>query len=74
MPYNEIIYFDIAAVIIMAVSLFSLVFRGLTRGSANRVYLTAITLVTITAVLALAGDVYDAFIAASLTHGISVEI
>ena len=55
MQHDAIIYFDIAAVVIMLISLASLVFRGLTKGAANRVYLTAMMLVTITAIVALAG-------------------
>ena len=73
MSSNAIIYFDIAAVVIMAFSLSSLMFRGLTRGAANRVYLTAMVLVTVTAAVALGGEVYDALIAASLLNNLPID-
>ena len=66
MPQTDIIYFDIAAVVIMFVTVASLVFRGLTKGAANRVYLSAMTLLTLTALAGLAGEVYDAFIGVNI--------
>ncbi|MBQ9043854.1 MAG: EAL domain-containing protein [Eggerthellaceae bacterium] len=69
MPHTStIIYFDIAAVVIMLISLASLLLRGLTKGAANRVYLSAMVLVTLTACAALAGEIYDAIIGPSLVQ------
>lgn len=59
MENSKLIYFDIAAVIIMAVSLMSFVYRLKARTPANRIYLSAILLVALTACAALAGDIYD---------------
>ena len=43
---GTIIYFDIAAVVIMCFTLATLIMRRMTRGAANRVYLTVTALVT----------------------------
>lgn len=59
MASSHIIYFDIAAVVIMAVTLMSLILRNITRGATSRVYLTCMILVTVTAVACLIGEVYD---------------
>ena len=67
--HNAIIYFDIAAVIIMLFSFASLLLRGLTRGAANRVYLSAMGLVSLTAIAALAGDVYDVLVSSGFAQG-----
>ena len=66
---NVIIYFDIAAVVIMLVTLASFVLRGLTHGGANRVYISCMVLVTLTALAAVAGEVYDAFIGPVFVSG-----
>ena len=68
MASSCIIYFDIAAVVIMAVTLLSLILRGMTRGATNRVYLTCMILVLVTAVACLAGEVYDQCIMPSLVQ------
>ena len=60
----ETIHFDIAAVVIMAVALASLILRRMTRGATNRVYLSAMVLVTLTAVTCLIGELYDIYIMA----------
>ena len=62
MPQLYAIQFDVAAVIVMLVTLASLILRGMTRGATNRVYLTAMVLVTITALASLGGGIYDAVI------------
>ena len=59
MADTKLIYFDIAAVIVMAVSLMSFVFRLKARTPANRKYLSALLLVALTACVALAGDIFD---------------
>ena len=59
MASTELIYFDIAATIVMAVSLMSFTFRLKARTPANRIYLSALLLVALTACAALVGDVYD---------------
>ena len=73
MPYTSIIYFDIAAVVIMSISLASLLLRNLTRGAANRVYLSAMILVTLTAASALAGEIYDALIVTSIIENTPID-
>lgn len=68
MQDNAIVYFDIAAVVIMLISLASLFLRGLTKDAANRVYLSAMLLVAFTAIMALVGEAYDAFIGPALAE------
>lgn len=68
MHNTVIIYFDIAAVVIMLISLASLLLRGLTKDAANRVYLSAMLLVTFTAAVALAGEAYDVFVGPALAE------
>lgn len=57
MPQPETISLDIAAVVIMLITLMSLLFRRITSGPTARVYLTAMVLVLVTAVICLATDV-----------------
>lgn len=59
MVVPSVIYFDIAAVVIMVVTLLSLLLRRMTRGSTNRVYLTCMVLVTLTASVRLVGELCD---------------
>lgn len=59
MASYDTILFDIAAVIIMGVTLLSLLLRHVTKGATNRVYLSCMVLVTITAVTCLLGEVCD---------------
>ena len=66
MLQGDIIHFDIAAVVVMLVSLASLLFRNLTKGAANRVYLSCMVLVTLTTLAGLFGEMYDAFISPAL--------
>lgn len=63
MLQSGIIHYDIAAVVIMAVTLLSLVFRRITTGPTSRVYLSAMILVLATAVVLLCGELYDLYIA-----------
>ncbi len=62
MQTGTIVYFDIAAVVIMMIALASLLFRKLTHGAANRVYLTCMVLVTVTALCAVVGEALDALL------------
>lgn len=57
MAEPDLVYFDIAAVVVMLVSLESFLIRRKTKTPANRVYLSAILLVTLTAVFGLASEV-----------------
>ena len=57
MPQPETIFFDIAAVAIMAITLASLVLRRIVSGPSGRVYLTSMGLVTLTAIACLASNV-----------------
>lgn len=57
MPQPETIYLDIAAMVIMLVTLMSLMFRRITSGPTARVYLSAIALTTVTAAVCLASDI-----------------
>lgn len=66
-PYG-IIHFDIAATIIMVVILMSLILRRMTKGATNRVYLSAMVLVTMTAIACLLGELYDAQIMPGLVQ------
>ncbi len=59
MANSDVVYFDIAAVIVMLVSLGSFLLRRKTRTPANRVYLSALLLVLITAVIGLLAELYD---------------
>lgn len=68
MSHISSIHFDIAAIVVMLVTLASLILRGMTRGATNRVYLTAMILVTITAITSLIGELYDAFIMPNLVQ------
>ena len=56
MAENDLIYFDIAAVIIMFVALTSFAFRLKARTPANRMYLSALVLVALNACASLACD------------------
>lgn len=62
MAPTDVIYLDIAAVVIMAVTLMSMFFRHITKGPANRVYIVAMLLVLITAILCLAGELCDIYL------------
>lgn len=62
MPHNAIIYFDIAAVVVMSISLACFLLQQITKDAANRVYLTALILVTITSAIALTGELFDSFV------------
>lgn len=55
----NLIYFDIAAVVIMLITITTLIMRGMTRGATNRVYLVSMVLVTVTAIVSVAGEVCD---------------
>ena len=59
MPQDDIIYFDIAAVVVMVVALLSFLMRRLTQRSATRVYFAALILVLFTAIACLSGEIYD---------------
>jgi EAL domain-containing protein (putative c-di-GMP-specific phosphodiesterase class I)/GGDEF domain-containing protein len=59
MAQTDLIYFDIAAVVVMLVGLQSFLVRRKTRTPANRVYLSALLLVLATATFALAAETYD---------------
>lgn len=61
MGESDLIYFDIAAVVVMLVSLVSFLIRLRTRTPANRMYLSALVLVTLTAFFGLTAEVYDIF-------------
>ena len=67
-----IIHFDIAATVIMLVTLMSLILRHMTRGATNRVYLSAMVLVTMTALACLLGELYDTAVAAGVFQPESV--
>ena len=56
-----IIHYDIAAVVIMSVTLLSLIFRKITTGPTSRVYLSATVLVLVTAVVLLAVELNDLY-------------
>ena len=62
MPPDDIIYFDIAAVVVMAVCLLSFLMRRFTNRPATRVYFASMVLVLLTAIACLGGEIYDAFI------------
>lgn len=67
----DIFYYDIAAVIVMAVSLLSFLLRRKTHTPANRVYFSVLLLVTLTTVFCLAGELFDEFYGRILfTNGI----
>lgn len=57
----DIFYYDIAAVIVMAVSLLSFLLRRKTHSPADRVYFSVLLLVTLTTVFCLAGELFDEF-------------
>lgn len=61
----DIFYYDIAAVFVMAVALLSFVMRRKTHTPANRVYFSALLLVTIMTILSLAGELFDEFLGPS---------
>ena len=73
MPADAIIYFDIAAVVIMAVSLASLFLRNLTHGAANRMYMSAMILVTLTALAAVGCEACDAMIDPSFAKYVPLD-
>ncbi len=73
MPADAIIYFDIAAVVIMAVSLASLFLRDLTHGAANRMYMSAMVLVTLTALAAVGSEACDAMIDPSFVQLVPIN-
>ena len=62
MPYEDIIYFDIAAVVVMVVTLFSFLMRRLTNRLSTRVYFACMILVLFTAIACLGGEIYDYFL------------
>lgn len=66
MAETDLVYFDIAAVVVMLVSLLSFLVRRKTRTPANRVYLSVLVLVTLTAMFALAAELYDAYGASAI--------
>lgn len=55
-------YYDIAAVMTMSVSLLSLVLRRATRSATNRMYLVLVILTSATALFNLGGELYDEFL------------
>lgn len=59
MPQEDIIYFDIAAVVVMTVLLLSFLMRRLTNRPATRVYFASMLLVFFTAIACLGGEIYD---------------
>lgn len=59
---QDIIYFDIASVVVIAITLLSFLMRRLTNRPATRVYFAAMILVLVTAVVNLGGEIYDAFL------------
>ena len=67
MQDSVVIYFDIAAVVIMVVTFASLVLRRITSGPTSRVYMSAMSLVLVTAVVCLVGEVYDLYAASTQT-------
>ncbi|MDO4796572.1 MAG: EAL domain-containing protein [Coriobacteriales bacterium] len=62
---NDIYYYDIAAVAVMAASLLSFTMRCKTRTPANRVYYSALRLVTLLSVLSLGAELFDALLGTS---------
>lgn len=69
----DIFYYDVAAVVIMAVSLLSFVMRRRNKTPANRVYYSALLLVTFMSVLSLAGELFDAFMGHEFTQNAKVN-
>ena len=59
-----IIHYDIAAVVILAVTLLSLIFRGITSGPTSRVYISVVALTLLTALVVLTGELYDLYVRA----------
>ena len=49
----------------MVISLASLLFRGMTRSAASRVYLTAMVLITVTSIAAVGSEACDALVGSS---------
>lgn len=69
-----IIHYDIAAVVIMSVTLLSLIFRRITSGPTSRVYLSAMVLVLLTALALLAGELYDVYVRSPLALGSTTSL
>ena len=59
MTSPSLIYFDIAAVVVMLITILSLVMRRMTRGATNRVYLVSMALVTLTALVNIFAETHD---------------
>ena len=59
MPQLDAIHFDVAALVVMLVTVASLYLRHMTRGATNRVYLTAMVLVLATVLARLGGELYS---------------
>ena len=70
---TDIAYLDIAALVIMGLTLMSLFMRHITKGPANRVYIVAMLLVPATAALCVAGEFYDGFITPAFREGSAAE-
>ena len=68
MADSDLVYFDIAATVVTGVSLISFLVRRKTRTPANRVYLSILTLILLTASVGLMADVYD-IVVANLASG-----
>ncbi|MDO4807202.1 MAG: EAL domain-containing protein [Coriobacteriales bacterium] len=66
MAETDLVYFDIAAVVVMLVSLVSFLIRRRTKTPANRVYLSTLVLVTLAATFGLVAELYDALNASAL--------
>ena len=62
MPQDDIIFFDIAAVVVMVVTLLSFLMRRLTQRPATRVYFVSLLLVLVTAIACVGGEIYDFFL------------
>lgn len=70
---SDVIHFDIAAVVIMAATLLSLLLRHMTRGATNRVYLACMVLVTLTASARLLGELYDLAVVPQLLQAGTID-
>ncbi len=73
MAESDLVYFDIAAVVVMLVSLGSFLVRHKTKTPANRVYLSVLILVLLTAVTGLAAEVYDK-VGGATAHATSFQV
>ena len=73
MAGQDLVYFDIAAVVVMLVSLISFLIRRRTRTPANRVYLAALVVMLLTAVVGLAAELRDLYMLASFGRPLQVD-